>query len=119
MRPGVSGAPRSEHPPGREGVSFVRTLMKVEMDTEKANDAIRNGTLQKTVESALEALRPEAAYFTAQNGCRTAFIVFDMTDSSNMPKFSEPFFLELGAKISYTPVMNGDDLRKGLTALGR
>ncbi|WP_406341014.1 hypothetical protein [Streptomyces sp. NBC_00648] len=97
----------------------MRTLMKVEMDTEKANDAIRNGTLQKTVESALEALRPEAAYFTAQNGCRTAFIVFDMTDSSNMPKFSEPFFLELGAKISYTPVMNGDDLRKGLTALGR
>ncbi|WP_371656076.1 MULTISPECIES: hypothetical protein [unclassified Streptomyces] len=97
----------------------MRTLMKVEMDTEKANDAIRNGTLQKTVESALEALRPEAAYFTAQNGCRTAFIVFDMTDSSNMPKYSEPFFLELGAKVSYTPVMNGDDLRKGLTALGR
>ncbi|MFD9487472.1 hypothetical protein [Streptomyces sp. NPDC059991] len=97
----------------------MRTLMKVEMDTDKANDAIRNGTLQKTVESALEALHPEAAYFTAQNGVRTAFIVFDMTDSSHMPKFSEPFFLELGAKVSYTPVMNGEDLRKGLTALGR
>lgn len=87
------------------------------MDTAKANDAIKNGTLQKTVESALEALRPEAAYFTAQDGCRTAFIVFDMTDSSAMPKFSEPFFRELGAKISYTPVMDRDDLRKGLSAL--
>ncbi|MFF1478379.1 hypothetical protein ACFVYD_12535 [Streptomyces sp. NPDC058301] len=96
----------------------MRTLMKVEMDTDKANDAIRNGTLQKTVESALEALHPEAAYFTAQNGCRTAFIVFDMTDASHMPKISEPFFMELGAKVSYTPVMNGDDLRKGLSALG-
>ncbi|MEU4352198.1 hypothetical protein [Streptomyces sp. NPDC023838] len=97
----------------------MRTLMKIEMDTAKANDAIRNGTLQKTVESALEALQPEAAYFTAQNGCRTAFIVFDMTDSSHMPKFSEPFFMELGAKVSYTPVMDRDDLRKGLSALAR
>ncbi|WP_234386643.1 hypothetical protein [Streptomyces sp. ERV7] len=93
--------------------------MKIEMDTEKANDAIRNGTLPKTVESALEALQPEAAYFTTQNGCRTAFIFFDLTDSSHMPKFSEPFFMELGAKVSYTPVMDRDDLRKGLAALGR
>ncbi|MET7619772.1 hypothetical protein [Streptomyces sp. NPDC005408] len=89
------------------------------MDTEAANQAIKNGTLQKTVESALESLRPEAAYFTTQDGCRTAFIVFDLQDSSQMPKIAEPFFLELGAKISYTPVMNQEDLRKGLGALTR
>lgn len=97
----------------------MRTLLKVEMDTEKTNDAIRNGTITKTMDSALEALHPEAAYFTTQNGCRTAFIVFDLTDSSEMPKIAEPFFLEFGAKISYTPIMNADDLRKGLAALGR
>lgn len=97
----------------------MRTLLRVELDTEKANDAIKNGTIAKTMDTALEAVHPEAAYFTTQNGCRTAFIVFDLTDSADMPKIAEPFFLEFGAKISYTPVMNQDDLRKGLAALGR
>ncbi|MBD0740950.1 DUF3303 family protein [Streptomyces sp. CBMA152] len=89
------------------------------MDTEKANENIRSGSMQKTMESALEAINPEAAYFTTQNGCRTAYIVFDLEDPSQMPKIAEPFFMELGAKIYVTPVMDRDDLRKGLAALGR
>lgn len=34
-----------------------------------------------------------------------------------MPKISEPFSMEIGAKIHYSPVMNPEDLRKGLTAV--
>lgn len=93
-------------------------LLKVEMDTAKSNENIKNGNMQKTMQSALEAIRPEAAYFTTQNGCRTAFIVFDLQDPSEMPKIAEPFFMELGAKISFTPVMDKEDLAKGLAALG-
>ncbi|MEU5433523.1 DUF3303 family protein [Streptomyces sp. NPDC020719] len=88
------------------------------MDTAKSNENIKNGNMQKTMQSALEAIRPEAAYFTTQNGCRTAFIVFDLQDPSEMPKIAEPFFMELGAKISFTPVMDKEDLAKGLAALG-
>ncbi|MFI6419382.1 hypothetical protein ACIBG6_18570 [Streptomyces sp. NPDC050842] len=95
----------------------MRMLLKVQMDTQASNEAIKQGTLQKIVEKAMAELRPEAAYFTAQDGCRTAFIFFDLADPSQMPKISEPFFLQLGAKISYTPVMNGEDLSKGLAAL--
>jgi hypothetical protein len=36
-----------------------------------------------------------------------------------MPVISEPFFMNLGAKISYTPVMNYEDVQKGLSQLGR
>ncbi|MFD3499883.1 hypothetical protein ACFWWT_17690 [Streptomyces sp. NPDC058676] len=43
----------------------------------------------------------------------------DMQDSSQMPVISEPFFLDLGAKISYTPVMNSEDVQKGLSQPGR
>lgn len=95
----------------------MRMLLRVSLDTPTANDAIKNGTLPKTIEKALADLRPEAAYFTTQDGFRTAFIFFDLQDSSQMPKTGEPFFLELGAKVQYTPVMNADDLRKGLAAL--
>ena len=102
-----------------EKVSAMRVLLKVSMDTEKANEAISNGTLPKLIEASMEQIKPEAAYFTTENGQRTAFIFFELQDSSLMPVISEPFFMNLGAKVSYTPVMNRDDLQKGLAQLGR
>ncbi|MFF3328831.1 hypothetical protein ACFYWX_04600 [Streptomyces sp. NPDC002888] len=97
----------------------MRVLLKASMDTERANEAIRNGTLGKLIQESVAQIKPEAAYFTTDNGQRTAFLVFDMQDSSQMPVLAEPFFLTLGAKISYTPVMNLDDLQKGLSQMGR
>ncbi|MFF7183479.1 hypothetical protein [Streptomyces sp. NPDC008121] len=94
----------------------MRMLMKVQMDTQISNEAIKQGTLQKIMEKAMEAIRPEAAYFTTENGSRMAYVFFDLADSSHMPKTAEPFFMELGAKITYTPVMNREDLGKGLAA---
>ncbi|MFD9795763.1 hypothetical protein ACFWXK_32965 [Streptomyces sp. NPDC059070] len=96
----------------------MRVLLRAEMDTEKGNEAIRSGSLDKTMTAALEAIRPEAAYFTVQNGRRTAYIVFDLADQSDLPRIAEPFFMEMGAKIDFTPVMNREDLGKGLAALG-
>jgi len=87
------------------------------MDTERSNEAIRNGTLPKMIQEAVEHLKPEAAYFTTDHGKRTAFLVFDMQESSQMPVTGEPFFLNLGAEVSYTPVMNLDDVQKGLSQL--
>ncbi|WP_328341531.1 hypothetical protein OG873_22905 [Streptomyces violaceus] len=97
----------------------MRVLLKASMDTEKANEAIRNGTLAKLIQESVEQIKPEAAYFTTDHGKRTAYMVFDMQDSSQMPVLSEPFFLHLGAEITYTPVMNMEDVQKGLSQLGR
>ncbi|GAA0658342.1 hypothetical protein GCM10009535_41990 [Streptomyces thermocarboxydovorans] len=97
----------------------MRVMLKASMDTEKANEAIRNGTLPKLIGETLEQVKPEAAYFTADHGKRTAILVFDMQDSSQMPVIADPFFLQLGAEISYTPVMNFDDMQKGLAQLER
>ncbi|MFD8149522.1 hypothetical protein ACFY3O_11940 [Streptomyces sp. NPDC001046] len=97
----------------------MRVLLKACMDTEKANEAIRNGTLGKLIQESMELIRPEAAYFTTDHGKRTAYLVFDMQESAQMPVLSEPFFLDLGAEITYTPVMNMEDVQKGLSQLGR
>ncbi|AYG79019.1 hypothetical protein DWB77_01128 [Streptomyces hundungensis] len=96
----------------------MRVLLKAKLDTEKANEAIRGGTMEKTMQSAMEMLRPEAAYFTAQDGCRTAIIVFDLADTSDIPRLTEPFMQDLGAKVEMSPVMNREDLARGLAARG-
>jgi hypothetical protein len=100
-------------------VSAMRVLFRARFDTEKSNEAIRNGTLGKLMQGAMEQVKPEAAYFTTDNGQRTCYMVFDMQDSSEMPVIAEPFFLDMGADVTYTPVMNPEDLQKGLSALGR
>jgi hypothetical protein len=58
-------------------------------------------------------------YFTTFEGRRTALVVFDMADNSEMMPFAEPFFLEMNADVEWAPVMNSDDLQKGLSQLGR
>ena len=59
----------------------MRMLLKAQLSVEKANEAIREGRLQEAMEATLSSLKPEAAYFTVENGTRTAFIVFDMQDA--------------------------------------
>jgi hypothetical protein len=92
----------------------MRMLMKVQMPTERGNDAIKDGSLPKLMASSLEALHAEAAYFTAEDGMRTALIFFDMTDSSEIPPAAEPFFGGLGAKITLSPVMNAQEMQAGV-----
>ncbi|MEU6177418.1 hypothetical protein [Streptomyces coeruleorubidus] len=97
----------------------MRVLLKASMDTEKANEFIRNGTMGKLLQESLEQIKPEAAYFTSDHGKRTAFLIFDMEDSAQMPVISEPFFLQLGAEVTFAPVMNVEDVQKGLSQMGR
>ena len=92
----------------------MRVLMKVQIPTEAGNDAIKDGSLPEIVGKALGALKAEAAYFTSEDGMRTALIFFDMADSSDIPSAAEPFFMGLGAKITFAPVMNADEMRAGV-----
>jgi hypothetical protein len=59
----------------------------------------------------VEALKPEAAYFaTVGEGDRGGFIVFDLQETSQIPGIAEQFFLAFNAKVTFTPVMNAQDL---------
>lgn len=95
----------------------MRTLLKVQMEVVASNKALMDGSLPKIMQTTIEKLKPEASYFTAVDGCRTCFIVFDMKDPSEMPSISEPFFMNLNAKVDFSPVMNADDLKKGLESI--
>lgn len=97
----------------------MRVLATVRFDAEAGSRAIESGALPKVLESFMEQVRPESAYFGPAAGERTAFIVFDLKDPSRMPPLFEPLFRDLKAKIDVLPVMNKDDLQAGLSEVGR
>jgi len=95
----------------------MRTLLKVTMDVVASNKAVNDGTLAKVIQDTTERLRPEAAYFLATDGCRSCIMVFDLKDPSDIPGIAEPFFVNMNAKVELCPVMNAEDLKKGLGAI--
>jgi len=96
----------------------MRMMLKAQMDTAAATAAMQEGRMPTVMQSIMEKLKPEAAYFGPDNGHRTAFIIFQMDDPSQLPAISEPFFTEFNARVEVFPVMDRDDLERGLSALG-
>lgn len=98
----------------------MRTLLRVSIPAETGNAAAKAGTLGSTVEQILADLKPEAAYFFADdNGQRSASIVFDMKDPSQIPAVAEPWFLAFNAKVWFRPVMNAQDLAKAGSGIAK
>ena len=96
----------------------MRMLLKASIPVEAGNATIKSGTLGNNIEAILAEQKPEAAYFTLDNGMRTGFIFLDIQDASQLPAILEPWFLAFNASIELTPVMNGEDLGKAGPGFG-
>jgi hypothetical protein len=98
----------------------MRFVMHVSMPPDKFNEAVRDGSAGAKMAKILEDLKPEAAYFMAKDGKRGGFLVVDISDGSEIPRFAEPFFLLFDATVEFLPTMTPDDLaRAGLEQLGQ
>ena len=92
----------------------MRTLLRVTSEVAASNKAIMDGTFAKVMKSTMESIQPEASYFLTNEGCRSWIMIFDLKDPSDIPSIAEPFFFNFNAKVEFCPVMNADDLQKGL-----
>ena len=89
----------------------MRMLLRVSIPVEAGNAASKAGTLGSTIDRILADLKPEAAYFFADDeGQRTGSIVFDLKDPSQIPAIAEPWFLAFNARVTLRPVMIPQDL---------
>jgi hypothetical protein len=98
---------------GVRRMSPMRMLLKVQVPAD-GGQQISDEEWPKKLKQMLEMLKPEAAYFSPQDGMRTMMIFFDMQKESMMPVVTTPLFDELNAKVTLSPAMNVDDLMDGL-----
>jgi len=92
----------------------MRMMLRFALPVEKGNQAFKDGSLKKTLEAMMSKLKPEAAYFGPSNGKRAGMMFFDLAEPSQIVEIAEPLFSNLNAEVEIVPVMNGDDLRKGI-----
>jgi hypothetical protein len=98
----------------------MRMLLIAKSPAARFNAGVRSGGSRKALMRILEELKPEAAYFTEIEGKRTAVMVIDVKDASEIPKYAEPFFLNFESEVEFHPVMLPQDLgRAGLEELGK
>ncbi|MGH9672980.1 MAG: hypothetical protein ACRD44_07345 [Bryobacteraceae bacterium] len=94
----------------------MRFLLKISFPVEAGNAAAKKDGF-KAIQKILADQKPEAAYFIADNGKRTAILVLNMTNESELPAIAEPWFLALNASIEATPAMIPEDLQKAGPAI--
>jgi hypothetical protein len=98
----------------------MRMLLQADFPPEPVNQAVKDGTVGQKIRRILEDTKPEAVYFTEQNGRRGAILIVDLADPSQVPALFEPWFLAFNANVSLRLAMTPEDLEKaGLEALGR
>jgi uncharacterized protein DUF3303 len=98
----------------------MRFLLHISLPVDKFNQAVRDGTVGEKMRRILEETKPEAAYFCAKDGKRGGFLIVNMSDASEIPRFAEPWFLLFDATVEFLPTMTPQDLqRAGLDQLGK
>src|SRR5690242_19605351 len=96
----------------------MRMLLTVTFPHEPFNGLVREKKAGPILRRIMEELRPEAAYFTEQDGTRGAVLVIDVAEPSRVPSFAEPFFLNFNADCRFRIAMTPEDLGKaGLDGL--
>ena len=90
----------------------MRFMMKVVLDTETTNELVREGRMGELIGEILADQQPEAAYFTAEYGQRTAILFVNYDDPSELPRLAEPWFLAFNATIEVQPAMTAEDVEK-------
>jgi hypothetical protein len=102
---------------GAERREEVRFMITFRIPTGRGNAAVKDGSLPDTLQSVLEDLKPEAAYFADIEGARGGNLVVNMDDASQIPAIAEPLFLALDATVQVHPVFTPEDMPAAMESL--
>jgi len=94
------------------GAEIMRCIIECWIPAEDGNCSILDGTLPVKIKNYLDAVKPEAVYFTVKDGQRTMIAVVNIPSEDKMVAMTEPLWLDWNASVSITPAMSLADLQK-------
>ena len=92
----------------------MRFLIRTRIPTEHGNKMVQDPDFLKKLEDYISKVKPEASYFMPIEGQRSAAFIVNAETNAQIPAMVEPLFQWMGANVDVIPVMNFDDLKKGL-----
>jgi hypothetical protein len=93
----------------------MRFLIRTRIPTEAGNKMVQDPNFMKNLEDYMNKVKPEAAYFMPIEGHRSAAFVVNMESNDEIPAVVEPLFQWMGANVDVIPVMNFEELKKGIS----
>jgi hypothetical protein len=93
----------------------MRFLIRAKIPTEAGNKMVQDPNFLKKLEEYMDKVKPEAAYFMPIEGHRAAAFIVNMETNDRGPALIEPLFQWMGANVEVIPIMNFDELKKGIS----
>jgi hypothetical protein len=98
----------------------MKVMLIIRLPHETFNATVQDGTAVSKTRAILDAVQPEAVYFTEMNGLRTLIMIAELENPSRVPALAEPWFLTFNADVEFHVVMTAEDLQQAdIDDLGR
>jgi hypothetical protein len=97
----------------------MRFMIEFTVPTQHGNDVVRSGKIDRVFRKLGEDLKPEAMYFYPDDGLRAGCIFLQSDNPAICAAVGERLWFGLHAQIKVTPVMNADELGKGLSDIAK
>lgn len=94
----------------------MKFVIRAQIPTEAGNKMMQNPNGLKEIESYMQRIKAEAAYFFEASGDRTMVFIVNMERTDQMAGIAEPLFM-IGAKVEFHPVMLLEDLKKAAQSM--
>ncbi len=98
----------------------MKMILTVTFPHDTFNILIKKGTIGDVLNQIMGDLKPEAAYFSLNEGKRNIFMVVNVNSPGDYVRYAEPFFLKFNADIKYDIVITPEEIQNsGLEAIGK
>ena len=97
----------------------MRFMVQFSIPTQYGNEVVRSGKIEKVFKKLGEEFKPEAMYFFPADGVRAGCMFIQSDNPAICIAVGERLWFGLQAQIKVTPVMNGEELGKGLTEIAK
>jgi hypothetical protein len=92
----------------------MRFLIRAKIPTDSGNKVVQDPDFLKKLGDYINKVKPEASYFMPIEGHRVGAFIVNLESNDQVPAVLEPLFQWWGANVDVIPVMNFDDLKRGL-----